>query len=162
MKNTIQYIFTSIFVILLIVLCAFLLFRSDAQSAHPEDYQKLSSGWSASTDGRNFTNIDLQDFTMKQQRARSELIIQTTIHEDKLVENPVLTFYSVHSAFELTLDHQVIYISLFSVFIGFWSLCNYDLFHLFTYDLKVRAYLEFVQKKCIGKRMQSCIAIRSQ
>lgn len=36
------------------------------------------------------------------------------------------------------------YVALFSIGISAWSICNYDLIILFTYNIKVKAYLEFI------------------
>ncbi|MCI7789361.1 MAG: GGDEF domain-containing protein, partial [Lachnospiraceae bacterium] len=38
---------------------------------------------------------------------------------------------------------KLLCVGFFSLGIGCWSLCNYDLIILFTYDLRVKAYLEF-------------------
>lgn len=38
---------------------------------------------------------------------------------------------------------KLICVGCFSLGIGLWSLCNYDLISLFTYDLRVKAYMEF-------------------
>lgn len=38
---------------------------------------------------------------------------------------------------------KLICVGCFSLGIGLWSLCNYDLISLFTYDLLVKAYMEF-------------------
>jgi diguanylate cyclase (GGDEF)-like protein len=39
---------------------------------------------------------------------------------------------------------QLICVGLFSIAIGFWSLCNYDLIMLYTYNLRVKTIIEYL------------------
>jgi len=50
---------------------------------------------------------------------------------------------SVALAFMNKKIFRMLYVSLFSVSIGCWSLANYNLFHVFNSSLKVKTYFEF-------------------
>ncbi|MEE0919240.1 MAG: GGDEF domain-containing protein [Lachnospiraceae bacterium] len=39
---------------------------------------------------------------------------------------------------------KLVCVSIFSVVVSLWSICSYDLISLFTYNFKVKAYLEFI------------------
>ncbi len=38
---------------------------------------------------------------------------------------------------------RLAYLAIFSITVGLWSICNYDLIGLFAYDKRVKAYLEY-------------------
>ena len=94
-----------------------------------------------------FTNIRPPEICNSDTMMRDFIIqnrLPLAINLFLLIFGLFLLIISICFAIKSTQFINLTYVALFSIGISIWSICSYDLVVLFTYDLKVKAYLEFM------------------
>lgn len=231
-------------ILCLSVIGVLLVCKVTAYQKNSADYIFLKNGWKITADGIQYENVDLNELKLQQQNKGDEVRMSLVLPE-KLMLNPELRIYTVHTDIQVWIDGEEIYsygqklrengkmvglgyhfielsesyagkkleilmhvtennaftsfevpvicnahealqdfimenklplavnlflivfgvcvlvvslifaiknnefgklscIALFSIGIGLWSLCNYNLITIFTYNVLVKAYVEYI------------------
>lgn len=94
-----------------------------------------------------FTNIRPPEICNSDTMMRDFIIqnrLPLAINLFLLIFGIFLLIISICFAIRSTQLINLTFVALFSIGISLWSICSYDLIILFTYEIKVKAYLEFM------------------
>lgn len=94
-----------------------------------------------------FTNIRPPEICNSDTMMRDFIIqnrLPLAINLFLLIFGLCLLIISICFAIKSTQFINLAYVALFSIGISLWSICSYDLIVLFTYEIRVKAYLEFI------------------
>lgn len=107
MKSNAKKIFAILTVILSVIAFLTAYYYMGKNNLDASHSYRLNKGWKITVDGKNYMDADIDVLVPKQQKNRSEIRMDLVM-PDAGIKNPVLKFYTIHSAYEIYMDNDLL------------------------------------------------------